>query len=143
MAWPLSLQRANKNSGIHRAVLCAFPTFLSFAFFVVKRSGNSIADAASTLNIVDSLAGGFRRQQKQDAERPNTAKESDHGPCRFAAAAVVGDDTAENRIEQMNQCGGAQQGRRIHFRPYEKKSGEVSEELVEIHEPPLTLPSAG
>ncbi len=55
---------------------------------------------------------------------------------------MIGDDAAQNRVKEMHQYGGAPQRGRIHFRFDEKETGKVSEELVEIHERPLTLPSA-
>ena len=83
----------------------------------------------------------FRWQQKQSPQRPNAADGAGNDPDDFIAAAVIGDDAAENRVEQMHQCGGSQQSHRLHFRFDENQAGEVSEQLVEFHERPLTLPS--
>ena len=82
------------------------------------------------------------RQQKQYSQGPDAAEQTRDRPCRFVAAAVIGDDAAKDRVERVHQGGGAQQGRRIHFSFDEKETGKVSEELVEIHERALTLPSA-
>jgi len=54
--------------------------------------------------------------------------------------AVVGDDPTENGIEQMHERRGANQSGGIHVGFYEKESGQVTEQMIEIHGEALTLP---
>jgi hypothetical protein len=52
---------------------------------------------------------------------------------------VTGDDPTENGIEEMDErCSPNQRGR-VHFRFYEKESGKVTEQMIEIHDEALTL----
>jgi hypothetical protein len=50
------------------------------------------------------------------------------------------DHAAENRIEDVHQSGRANQGFRLHVGFYEKQSREITKQVIEIHDEPLTLP---
>jgi len=47
---------------------------------------------------------------------------------------VTGDHTTQNRVENMHQTGSAEQGGRFHLWSNEKESGQITEEMMEIHE---------
>ncbi len=87
-----------------------------------------------TLNFEPPLiAPSSRRQQKQDPECPDTEEESGDGPWDFSPPVVAGDDAAEDGVENVNHRRRAQQRRRFHFRPDQKKSGEITHDLIKIH----------
>jgi hypothetical protein len=89
----------------------------------------------------DSVAlASFVRQQKQSSQRPNAAHSAGNRPDHFVSTAVIGDDAAQDGIEQMHQRSGSPHGSGVHFRFDKKQSGKVSDQLIEFHEWLLTLP---
>ena len=62
-----------------------------------------------------------------------------HGLPRSSVVSAI--QTAVDSLRQAILDGRVQQRRWLHFRFDEEKTGEVSEEQVEIHELALTLPS--
>lgn len=54
-------------------------------------------------------------------------------------AAVSRDDPTENRIENMHERSGAKEGHRVHFGFYKQESGEIAEQMIQIHREALTL----
>jgi hypothetical protein len=87
-----------------------------------------------------SLSSFFCRQQKQRSQSPKPKQQTRDRPKKFLPAAVIGDDPTENGIEQMHERRGANQSGRVHFGFYEKESGKVTEQMIEIHDEALTLP---
>ena len=81
----------------------------------------------------------LRGQQKQHSQRPDAADQSADGPTIDFAPAVVGDDAAEDGVEQMDQRGGWYQRAWLDVGSDDEKSGKVSEQLIEIHGRLLTL----
>lgn len=87
------------------------------------------------------LVSLFRRQEKQRRQRPNAKNQTAQGPEPFRSAALAGHDKAEDRVEKVHQNSSVQQRETVHVGFDEKQTGEIAEDMVEIHEPPLTLPS--
>jgi hypothetical protein len=83
----------------------------------------------------------FSGQQKKRCQRPKSQEQSRQHPEIRPTLAVTGDDTAKNSIEYVHETRRAEQRRRFHLRFNKKKPGEITEEMIEIHEPLLTLPS--
>jgi hypothetical protein len=81
----------------------------------------------------------LRGQQKHRAERPDAAEQTGHGPAEHVAPAVMGDDGAEDGVEGMDERRGWQQQAGLNVGSNNDESGEVADQLVEIHEPLLTL----
>lgn len=55
---------------------------------------------------------------------------------------MAGNDPAKSSIEEMHQCRGGQQRRRLHVGIDDKESGKITKQPIQIHEQALTLPSA-
>jgi hypothetical protein len=55
---------------------------------------------------------------------------------------VAGDHTTQNGVKKMHETRSADQRRWVHVRFDEKQSGEITEDVIEIHGRLLTLPSS-
>ena len=90
------------------------------------------------LQIIVSLVFSHR-QYKQSSEGPDAADQAADGPTDYTAPAVIGDDATEDGVEEMHARGGRQQRCRRHVGFDDQQSSEVSNQVIEIHERPLTL----
>jgi hypothetical protein len=52
---------------------------------------------------------------------------------------VSSDHPAKNRVKNVHESRRANQGYRIHLGFYEQESGEIAEQVIEIHWEALTL----
>jgi hypothetical protein len=93
----------------------------------------------------DVSFAGFSRldgQEKERSERPDSQQESRNHPEILSSSAVAGDHTTQNGVKKMHETRSADQRRWVHVRFDEKQSGEITEDVIEIHARLLTLPSS-
>ena len=82
----------------------------------------------------------FRGKDKQRGESPDAQEKTGRDPDFFIAAALGGDQPAQDGVEKMHESGRAQQGRRVEIRFDEVEPGEITQDGVKAQQP-LTLPS--
>src|SRR5919108_1552495 len=90
-----------------------------------------------SLTVVSRLDG----QEKERSKRPDSQQQSRNHPEILSSSAVARDHATQNGVKKMHEARGAEQRSWVHVRFDEKQSGEITEDVIEIHGRLLTLPS--
>jgi hypothetical protein len=65
-------------------------------------------------------------QEKQYRQAPDAKDQTGSRPEIFGPAAMAGNNAAKNRIEKVDQCRRAKQGRRVDIWSKKNKSGKIT-----------------
>lgn len=76
----------------------------------------------------------FNRQKKQDTQSPDAENQSTDAPCNGSPAAVRRNNRTKNRVEAVNQCDRAVKRGYFHIGLNKEKTGEITEEMIQIHQ---------
>jgi hypothetical protein len=89
---------------------------------------------ATKITEVSGFHRLFNRQKKQDTQSPDAENQSADPPCNGSPAAVGGNNRTKDRVETVNQSDGAVKRDRFHIGLNKEKTGEVTEEMIQIHQ---------